>query len=152
MSIDLDGLQKVVSDDEIARVHGSANFGSQSPREVVNDGVRKYAIGYQGGHTQLCILQEHGLITKPRPGSYDANLTKKGKKYARALYQMDKQTAAAAARERDGLREVLTDLLDGVSYHEGADQRRSYGLRPWFGEAYQRARQSIAPNAGEPNA
>ena len=78
-------LSDIISDAEIARVHAHANFGSMSPREVVNDGVLKYAIGYQGGHTQLCILLEHGLITKPRPGRYDANLTKKGKKYARAL-------------------------------------------------------------------
>lgn len=77
--------QDIISDDEIARVHGRANFGSMSPREVVNDGLRKTAIGYHCGHTQFSILREHGLITKPRGFSHDANLTKKGKKYARAL-------------------------------------------------------------------
>ena len=78
-------LLEIVTDAEIARVHGHANFGTMTAREVVNDGVRKYAVGYHSGYTQLSILLEHGLITKPRPGSHDANLTKKGKAYARAL-------------------------------------------------------------------
>lgn len=80
-------LAEIISDDEVIRVHGHANFGpTMTPRAVVNEGVLKYAIGYHSGHTQLSILLEHGLIIKPRPGSYDANLTKKGKKYARALH------------------------------------------------------------------
>lgn len=80
-----DRLAEIISDDEITRVHGHANFGSMSPREVVNDGVRKSAIGYHCGHTQVCILREHGLITAQRGLSHDVNLTKKGKKYAREL-------------------------------------------------------------------
>lgn len=97
------GLSEIISDDEILRVHGHANFGPQmTPREVVNEGVLKYAFGYHSGHTQLCILMAHGLITKPRPGSYDASLTKKGKRYARALggYQ-NAVTAASAQAERE---------------------------------------------------
>lgn len=79
-------LAEIVSDDEIVKVHANANFGSMAPREVVNDGVRKTAVGYHCGHTQFTILREHGLITKPRAMSHDANLTKKGKAYARVLY------------------------------------------------------------------
>lgn len=78
-------LSSIVSDAEVIRVHGHANFGSMTPREVVNDGVRKAAVGYHTGHTQFCILREHGLITKPRGMSYDFSLTKKGKRYARSL-------------------------------------------------------------------
>lgn len=78
-------LDEIISDAAIIRVHGNANFGSMDPREVVNDGVRKSAIGYHCGHTQVCILREHGLITKSRGMSFDVNLTKKGKRYARAL-------------------------------------------------------------------
>lgn len=88
---------EIISDEEIARVHGHANFGTLSPREVVNDGVRKYAVGFQGGHTQLCILREHGLITKPRSGSYQANLTMKGKRYARSIYRDTAPTQAEGA-------------------------------------------------------
>lgn len=95
---DLKALAEIISDAEITRVHGHANFGpTMTPRDVVNEGVRKYAIGYHSGYTQLCILLEHGLITKPRPGRYDANLTKKGKKYARALHQIEKAHAAVPA-------------------------------------------------------
>lgn len=83
---DLQLLSEIISDDEIARIHGHANFGpTMTPRDVVNDGVRKTAVGYHCGHTQFCILREHGLITKPRGMSYDVALTKKGKKYARCL-------------------------------------------------------------------
>lgn len=70
-------LAAVISDEEIIRVHGRANFGTMSPREVVNDGVWKSAVGYHCGHTQFSILREHGLITKPRGMSYDVNLTKR---------------------------------------------------------------------------
>lgn len=96
-------LSEIISDAEIVRVHGSANFGpGLTPREVVNDGVRKYAVGYHSGHTQLCILMEHGLITKPRPGRYDANLTKKGKKYGRVLFRIDAALRAEPIHRRDG--------------------------------------------------
>lgn len=94
------GLEAIISDEEIVRVHGHANFGpTMTPRDVVNEGVRKYAVGYTSGYTQLTILLEHGLITKPRPGRYEASLTKKGKRYARALgmyHAIDRATAAEA--------------------------------------------------------
>lgn len=90
--------QEIISDDEIARVHGNANFGAMDPREVVNDGVRKTAVGYHCGSTQLHILRDHGLVTKPRPGSSDAGLTKKGKAYARSIYR-DTNPARAEAQE-----------------------------------------------------
>jgi hypothetical protein len=96
-SRELDALKAVISDEEILRVHGFANFGPGiTPRQVVNDGVRKYAVGYQGGYTQLCILLDHKLITNPKPGSYRANLTQKGKAYARAVYQLDQARLRAA--------------------------------------------------------
>lgn len=100
-------LAEIVSDDEIAKVHGHANFGEMTPREVVNDGVRKTAVGYHCGHTQFTILREHGLITRPPVGSYDANLTKKGKAYARVLYHAGDtaalESALAEANERASL-------------------------------------------------
>ena len=83
---------RIISDEEISRVHAYANFGSMSPRDVVNDGVKKYAVGYQGGSTQVAILREHGLITKPKGSGYRADLTEKGKLYARAIYHDDTRT------------------------------------------------------------
>lgn len=91
-------LAAIVSDEQIARIHGHANFGSMSPRDVVNDGVRKVAVGYHCGHTQFTILREHGLINKPPAGSYDTSLTKKGKAYARVLFGMDQAIITAWKR------------------------------------------------------
>ena len=107
-------LSAIISDEEIARVHGHANFGpSITPREVVNEGVREYAVGYHSGYTQLTILLEHGLITRPRPGRYDVNLTKKGKKYARVLYRREAallSEIAALRGERKGLKNRVSCL------------------------------------------
>lgn len=60
-----------------------------------------------------------------------------------AASQWNTRAPSAAARERDPLREALTAVLDAASYHEGEGGRRSYGLRPSFGEAYQQARQAL---------
>lgn len=78
--------EEIITDEEITRVHANANFGTMTPRDVVNDGVRKYAVGYTGGSTQVAILREHGLITKPLGNGYRAGLTEKGKRYARSIY------------------------------------------------------------------
>ena len=79
-------VQDIVSDQELTDVHANANFGSMTPRDVLADGVLKYAFGYTGGHTQLMILIEHGLIRKPAPGKYYTVLTKKGQAYLRAVF------------------------------------------------------------------
>lgn len=84
LSDELEGL--IVTDAEIEAVHGHANFGSMSKREVVDDGVLKYAFGYTSGSTQLSILLEHGLVRRPKPGSYYTTLTRKGQRYLRAVY------------------------------------------------------------------
>lgn len=76
-------LIDIIGEKALKEVHGNANFGNMTPREVVNDGVVKYSMGYTGGSTQLKILREHGLITKPN--GYRANLTEKGKLYLRTL-------------------------------------------------------------------
>lgn len=81
---------EIISDAEVDRVHGRANFGGMTPREVLADGVLKYAYGYSAGYTQLTILREHGLIRKPKPGSYYSTLTKKGQEYLRAAWPIDR--------------------------------------------------------------
>ena len=123
--------EDIISDEEITRVHGYANFGSMSPREVVNDGVHKYAIGFTGGHTQLCILMEHRLITKPKPGKYSANLTQKGKRYARAIWNT---------------RTPAHDVAELVAALRDASQRLS-----WFGDKVgcESARTAIAAWEGK---
>lgn len=76
----------IVSDDAVETVHGNANFGPQPKRDVLDEGVLKYALGYTSGYTQLAILLEHGLVRKPAPGSYKSALTMKGRAYARAMF------------------------------------------------------------------
>ncbi len=79
-------VSNIISDEDIIRVHGFASFGTMSPREVVDEGVLKYAMGFTGGWTQVSILLEHGLIQRPKPMSYKSRLTQKGFAYARALW------------------------------------------------------------------
>lgn len=117
-------LAAIISDEEIVRVHGHANFGAMAPREVVNDGVRKIAVGYHCGHTQFTILREHGLITKPRGMSYDCNLTKKGKRYFRTLSRPPVPMDAAACR---AAREYLAYADEGLNR-----------VDPWIGVGHLR--------------
>jgi hypothetical protein len=77
--------EEIIPESEIDRVHGNANFGPMPKRRVVDEGVLKYAFGYQSGYTQLQILIEHSLIRKPKPGSYKSTLTAKGQRYLRAM-------------------------------------------------------------------
>lgn len=88
----LDQQRAIISDDEITAVHGEANFGTLSPRYVVNEGVLKAAFGYHHGSTALWILREHGLVKR-----HNGRLTKKGFRYAQAL---GCYAAAAAALGR----------------------------------------------------
>lgn len=93
--IDISRERELISDAEVNRVHGYANFGGMTPRDVIRDGVQKYAVGYAGGATQIAILREHGLITKPKGIGYAADLTKKGKSYGRVIYQSNRALRAA---------------------------------------------------------
>ena len=75
----------IISDEEIERVHGYANFGAgMTKRQVVTEGVIKYWLGFTSGSTQLDILLDHGLVRIPKPGSYKTTLTAKGRGYLRA--------------------------------------------------------------------
>lgn len=98
------GKEEIISDAEIDRVHGNANFGAMPKRRVVDEGVLKYAFGYQSGSTQLSILIEHGLIHKPKPGSYYSTLTKKGQRYLCAMKGEMKISR-------------LLDFMDGAAVH-----------------------------------
>lgn len=70
-----DEQNKIISDEEINTVWGSANFGNITKRDVIKYGLLKRTSGYHQGHTSTQILMELGLINK------DFNLSKKGKLY-----------------------------------------------------------------------
>ncbi len=55
-------VEEIISDDEIEKVHGNANFGGVKRRDVVNFGVLKCASGYHQGRTSTQIILEHKLI------------------------------------------------------------------------------------------
>lgn len=79
-----DSVKEIVSDNDVDRVHANANFGSMTKRQVVDEGVLKYAFGFSTGHTMMTILSEHGLIQKPT--GYSSKLTKKGYRYLQAMF------------------------------------------------------------------
>lgn len=72
--------QEIISDEKIDEIHGNANFGSTSKRDVVRFGVLKCASGYYQGSTSTQIITEHGLV------SSKYKLTKKGQKYLWAAF------------------------------------------------------------------
>jgi hypothetical protein len=74
-------VKEIISDEEIDRVHGNANFGeAMTKREVVNQGVLKCASGYYQGHTSTQIITQHGLVDQ------HYNLTAKGRTYLWAAF------------------------------------------------------------------
>lgn len=73
-------VHEIISDEEIERVHGSANFGRIGKREVVNQSVLKCAAGYYQGSTANAIIRDHGLVDQ------EYKLTAKGRAYLWAAF------------------------------------------------------------------
>ena len=86
MCIGTKSTREIITDEEVIRVHGNANFGGQPPRDVVDETVIKFALGYHSGSTAMSIVIEHGLATAPRKTHQRPNLTKKGWEYMRAMF------------------------------------------------------------------
>lgn len=76
--------QDIITDAQIKREHWG-DFGSNTPREVVDGGVWSIGFGYSTGFTCARILHAHKLVTNPR--SRNVRLTKKGTLYFRAIAQ-----------------------------------------------------------------
>lgn len=75
--------QEIISDEQVDKVHGNANFGSTGKREVVDQGLLKCASGYYQGYTSTKILTEHGLIDK------EYKLTAKGRTYLWEAFKIE---------------------------------------------------------------
>ncbi len=75
----------IISDAEVIKVHGHANFGSFTPRQVVDFGVLQIAFGYSVGATMAAIMREHKLAHKHTRHGYRLYLSERGAKYLRAL-------------------------------------------------------------------
>lgn len=78
---------EMIPDSQVRLVHAHSNFGSMSPRAVVDEGIRKVLIGYGCGHTQETILQEHGLVSFRNQHRRTLTVTARGMRYARAMDQ-----------------------------------------------------------------
>lgn len=76
-------VESIISDQKIEEVHGYANFGNMTKRDVVNVGVAQSALGYSMGHTMRAILIEHRLVKNT--GGYHPRLTRRGESYLHAL-------------------------------------------------------------------
>lgn len=82
-----EGVDAIVSDEEMEKAFGYSNFGSTPKREVLIDSLLKTIEGYHYGQTANAIITELGLIKST--GSYpDAPryLTEKGIQYLKAYY------------------------------------------------------------------
>lgn len=75
-----ESASEIITDEEIERVHGNANFGGMEKRTVVDQGILKCACGYYQGRTSGQIIKEHGLINDKY------QLTEKGKAYLWAVF------------------------------------------------------------------
>lgn len=73
-------IEEIISDKELDDVHGNANFGGTSKRDVIKYGLLKCAFGYYQGHTSTRIITEHKLVTK------NYKLTKKGLAYMKLAF------------------------------------------------------------------
>jgi len=71
----MESILEMITDEEIEKVWGNANFGSMSKRDVIQFGLLKCVSGYHQGHTSRQIITELGLITEKY------NITKKGRAY-----------------------------------------------------------------------
>lgn len=68
--------KEILPEKEIDAAWGSANFGSRSKREVIQDTLVKVLAGYATGRTAKVICRELGLIVSDK-----WMLTAKGRKY-----------------------------------------------------------------------
>ena len=74
-------VEAIISDGEMEKAFGYANFGSTPKREVLRNTLLKCVAGYKTGHTAQAIVQELGLVYSSKWA-----LTKRGAKYLFAAY------------------------------------------------------------------
>jgi len=101
-----------ITDDQLDKVWGNANFGGRDKREVVLETLLQLAGGFSTGYTAMCICQELKLAGKS-VGKMPA-LTKLGK---RVMYYWNKQNTRpnTTCEERKAALDRLFELAkDGL--------------------------------------
>ena len=77
-------ILKLISEEEVYRVHGNADFGSMTPRDVVNRGVLNVSKGWHSGSVMQSIILEHKLAWS-RKSQSPMKLKPKGRRYLEAM-------------------------------------------------------------------
>ena len=70
---------------EVERIHGTADYGGITPREVIAYGLLKVACNFGNGSTTRRILSDHGLISDINMRGLH-NITGRGRKYLWACF------------------------------------------------------------------
>lgn len=87
-----------ISDEEIDRVWGNANFGGRNKRQVILETLLQISGDFSTGHTAMCICQELGLLGVGTSRKLP-KLTKKGK---RVMYYWNKEALTRMAEIEEG--------------------------------------------------
>lgn len=75
-------IEELLTDEQINKAWGYANFGDTPKRDVIKLELLKCASGYYTGHTATCILAELGLTNMPdRTKKKYWKLTQLGREY-----------------------------------------------------------------------
>jgi transcriptional regulator with XRE-family HTH domain len=113
-------IEQIITDEQLNKAWGNANFGSIPKREVLRNTLLKCASGFLTGHTAKCIVEELGLVHRSK-----WQLSSLGKRYLFAAYPEDLSAPASPIeeigqklklmREKEGL--TPKDVLDktGIS-------------------------------------
>lgn len=78
--------EEIVTDAELVKASGNANFGSQQPRNVIKFVLLQYVCGYHSGGTAQAICNDLALVRNSRNSRRAPSLTKKGKDYLWACF------------------------------------------------------------------
>ncbi len=119
-------VEEIVSDDELEKVWGSANFGNVSKRYVVLEALEKYTQGYQSGKTADSIVKELGLVSEKN------YLTEKGLKY---LLNGKKVTLPIKEQEYviEKIKAEMKEASDAQDEHTDGTEENTYYLGKWNG-------------------
>ncbi len=95
-------VEEIITDKQLDKVWGNANFGDVSKRSVILDALKSYACGFHTGHTAKCIVTELKLVNALQ------KLTEKGLEYLIAAVQPHPQVVEAGDIER------MAEALRGI--------------------------------------
>lgn len=73
---------EIVTDADLDKAYGQANFAGMSKRDVIRQGVLKCASGFYQGQTSKTICQDLGLIDQ------EYRVTPKGREYLWAAFSL----------------------------------------------------------------